>query len=1417
MDSQHQEDQAPPERAAAQEQSGAAAGNAAAGNVVAGNVAGAGPAATGADGGGDGRQAASAAYAEGTRDKVRGRDYAGGQEILAPAPLGGGYAQTKAGMQPQGAADPAAPLPTVPAADVAGKIVALLSYGWTDVVITDAEATEAFRLLSIAGDKQQVFQRMKSEGVYERLWQNLPKAAVTANFQRTLSVYTALPEQEKIARMTSLLSYGLTDWAVDDREMHLLIEVLDTMSPAGRQTFIQHDGGGWYARLMGQQLSEQAPPNQAPEAPTWMEQLESAATTGTDFIKAVAADPQGALDKVKEGGSQLAALLGEGELDLNYAEKVAGGSMGGLDLNEAGDNTLDGDLDTDAGTFEIHIENLLLNSISHTSGDTTVTTGGGAITGVHGTLKWATAQDSASGLELNVDGLAMTDIEVTADALEVSLALITFQALHLAAANPDASATPTTPIEAAQLAGQELILLAEDWVPAMSALGTAPGQNPDVISARIAENLPAAMRYEMSLGSALISNLEYRELNDNDEMAVVAKVGEARIGGVAVTLEHRESVAVLKQEQAALMSKGADKLGAAERDRLAFIETELVALTAIGQRAEELEAMQTAGTALTPAQEDELIRANNRLRTGVVTVEAKLIEIKDAEVDGKSVDHAVVSDLKGQVAGAAVGYNALDSEATAAAAAQQLKADSGALDHLLDKAKRPDQVHENDRAREAEQAREAKLQAEADKQARADLGIPEPGPMDGLSASISIADASVTGLNTGDGEVGQADLHGLSASAAEDASQLKLASADVSNATGSASGAKMSLLGGHVAGVDLHQNGGDVGGYVQDMSADGLAAQKDGMEVGVDHGALHGVRFDGNTDSALLRSGSIETADATGARYGDGTTTATVDQLSAQGMSATGATAEGAATIGLAGGQLQGAHAQVGSKTIDVGAATMTDLDATGLSTSGASTLGVGGATVNNASFADGGTSGSVDALQVAGIAGQDLNADGTGSVQADRITAQGLGGVSDGSAGTVKSLDVHGAHATANAAGTVAGVKSAEATGIAGQYGDAASGSLGSVSVGESSVALDAGGNLVGAQVAGLSMSDIKARVIPAKLGGEVAGDEAVAANGADGAPAASDAFHADALGHASGTFHAWMDVTYGPDALMGAIDVTATAHDGMIDMKDIKIRGSGLAGIFGRIGFASVKIEPGRGIVAEFGLARIIFADTRDYDGMLSRREGGGRKGTLLLQPFSESVMNGKVELSEEGRAALLASSTRDLSREDRRTRREMEQASRQEQRADRRADRRERHGRAPVEAPAEAELSGLETMEQYVDVGTAKVDLSGLKMGDGLVGYDSAHATLDRGGDQGANVFEVHTTLGQSATASAQRIRAKDLHATGPGGEPLDASKLGIDGLQIDVLKPLSTNYAVTLGIDGLNVTDIRFGDTSKLDEP
>lgn len=1449
------------------------------------------PANEGGDGGG--RQDPGAQYAEATRDKVRGSDYAGGQEVMAPAAAGGGYAQTKAAMQPKGESTPDAPLATVPATDVEGKIVELLSYGWTDVVITDAEATEAFRLLSISGDKKQVFQKMKSEGVYERLWQNLPKGAVTDNFQRTLSVYTALPEQEKLTRMTELLSYGLTDWAVDDRELHLLIEVLDTMSPAGRQAFIQHEGGGWYGRLMGLQLPEDAPPNQAPEAPTWTEQLQSAAETGTDFVKTVAADPQAALDKVKAGGTQLAALLGEGKVDLNYAESVAGGPIGGLDLNEAGDNTIDGDLDTDNGSFDIHIENLVLNSIEHTSGQTHVTTGGGAISGVHGRLKWATPADSASGLELNVDALAMTNIEVTADSLEVSLALITFQALKLAATNPDTSTTPTTPLEAAQLAGQELILLAEDWVPAMSALGTAPGQNPDTISARIAENLPAAMSYEMSLQGALISDLEYREINDDNEMEVVAKVGEAKISGVTVGLEHRESVAVLREEQTALMARK-DELGAAEQDRLVFIEAELVALEEIGRRAEELEAMQAAGDALTPAQEDELIHANNRLRTGVVKVEAKVVEVKDAEYDGKSVDHAVVTDLEGQVAGAAVGHNELDSAEQAEADARQLEAESDALDHLLDKAKRPDQMHENDRARDAERTEEAKTRAEAEEAERIAMGLPEPGAMDGMTGSVSLGSAEVTGVETADGTVDHASVKGLEATGAEDAAQLTLKSAEVSGVDGEMKGTSVELTEGKVDGVELHQNGGDVGGDVDSVSATGLTANKNGMDIELDQGDMSGVQFDANKDTKTLRTGSIESASATGASYSDGTTSASVDQISGTGISAADATKQGVGDLTVASGQLQGAHVETGGATIDVGsgsatdmkvtdatkagvgtahmgsgavtdasysdgstavtvkqasgqsldasgitkagvdsasigsgqltdahvqsgsmvvdvgAATVTDASADKMTTSGVGSLGISNATATDASYADGGTSASVDGLQVSGVAGQDLSANGTGSVQADHIAAQGIGGASDGAAGTVKTLDVHGAHATADAQGVVAGVDSATATGIEGTYGTDADGSIGSMSVGKSAIATDADYNVVGAQVDGLSMSDIKAHVIPAKMSSTESAGTGETGEGAE----ATDALHTEALAHASGTFHAWMDVTYGPDALMGALDVTATAHDGKVNMKDIKIRGTGLNGLFGRVALASIKIEPGRGVVAEFGLARIIFADNRDYDGMLSRREGGARKGTILLQPFSESLMNSKVELSEEGRQALLDARPRDLSREDRRTRREEKKEGRQERRADRRADRRERRGKDPVAVPVEEELDTLEQMEQYINVGTAQIDVSGLKMGDGRVGYDSAHATLDRGTDAGANVFEVHTTLGKSASVSSQRIRAKDLNATGPGGELIDASTMGIDGLDIQVLKPLEEDYEVTIGIDGLNVTNIRFGDTSRL---
>ena len=590
-----------------------------------------------------GRASGGAAYEAATRDKVRGSDYGGGKGIVGAAPQGAGYEQTKRAVQPPRPEQAA--LPTVPAESVQDKIIELLSYGWTDVVVTDADATEAFRLLSIAGDKGKIMTAMRAEGVYERLWQNLPRTALTSNFQRTLSVYKALPEAEKLTRMSELLAIGLTDWAVDDRELWLVVEVLDTMSPAGRKAFVQKDGGVWYAKLMGAQIPDAPPPNQVEaEDKSWTEMAADALAAGGEFVQEIAADPGAAIEELKRGGTFAINLIVDGEVDLNYAQEKAGGSLGGITLAEGADNRVDLGVDTDAGHADVAIAQLGIAAIETHAGGMAISTGGGAITGVHGQLKWATAQDASSGVRFDIAGLALTNLHVTSETLELVLPMLALNAVHVAVERPlSQQATPTSPAEAAVLAGQELVLLVDDWLPAMSALGTAPGQDPDTLSQRVAESFGGAMNYELTLGSAVLSGLHYSERGPDGAMREVASVGEATISGVSAKLEHGDSLVVLGQERATLQDKAkTGRLGAAEADRLAFLDAELQALQGVKASADELSAKQKAG-GLSQQEQDELITANNRLRTGIVHVQAQMVEVRDATYKGDSVAHAKVA------------------------------------------------------------------------------------------------------------------------------------------------------------------------------------------------------------------------------------------------------------------------------------------------------------------------------------------------------------------------------------------------------------------------------------------------------------------------------------------------------------------------------------------------------------------------------------------------------------------------------------------------------------------------------------------------------------------------------------------------------------------------------------------------------
>jgi hypothetical protein len=120
----------------------------------------------------------------------------------------------------------------------------------------------------------------------------------------------------------------------------------------------------------------------------------------------------------------------------------------------------------------------------------------------------------------------------------------------------------------------------------------------------------------------------------------------------------------------------------------------------------------------------------------------------------------------------------------------------------------------------------------------------------------------------------------------------------------------------------------------------------------------------------------------------------------------------------------------------------------------------------------------------------------------------------------------------------------------------------------------------------------------------------------------------------------------------------------------------------------------------------------------------------------------------------------------------------------------------------------------VNDYIDVGRTQIDISGLKLGNGQVGHAGMGARLDDGGDKTANRFEISTKLGKSATVKSEKILAEDLVLTDMVGKPAKASALGIEGLQVDVLKPLAADRQIKVGIKNLEVTGIQVGDQSKL---
>lgn len=508
--------------------------------------------------------------------------------------------------------------------------------------------------------------------------------------------------------------------------------------------------------------------------------------------------------------------------------------------------------------------------------------------------------------------------------------------------------------------------------------------------------------------------------------------------------------------------------------------------------------------------------------------------------------------------------------------------------------------------------------------------------------------------------------------------------------------------------------------------------------------------------------------------------------------------------------------------------------------------------------LAPGVAEGTVDSVDLTGLHGG-LSPDGSMGAGADVLTAHGIEGEARGyGTGSLESATLRDAEGHLNADGT-GGVRTSggELTTIDGVYGQSldptATGHVDSVGFGYAGANFDDEYNITGAEVNDLDSAGISVELLKlplddgseeeaanetvttaiertlAHLNGEPAqapatlADLGIAPNMTPTAAEQPDLFTADAMGGMSGEIH--VDI---PTSLGAPLTISATATEGFIAMRSIRAGMNGHNNMLTR----TVQIDEGRGLVVGIGPTSLscIF-DERDYAGLVSAREGGGRRGSIDIAAFVEGIQNGSVEYSDSGNARLdERRDTRHANREDRDSVAE-EQAeeraprvqARQTRKADRRADRRERKGLEPeVPTVYDGEEGSIQRMlgeySDDIDVGPSALPLMQLfpsrsivrgtsfDLGAGSIGYASMSAEL---ANTDSDTFEISGSLDTSLSVGAQEILAESLFIRDALGAPTTFEKAGIRGLKISIDRPLTMDRTITTTIESGTIKRIVYG--------
>jgi hypothetical protein len=986
------------------------------------------------------------------------------------------------------------------AGSTAEQVAKLLTYDAVENwAIEDEEAIEAFRLIAGAEDKEAIWNLLASEEITERLWDNLPGHELTYNLETTLAVFESLDDEAKLARMVDLLSYGLTDYEVDEREFTLVIQTLQTMTTEARKTFILADGGKWFARVVATEIPDELPDVQGAEDKTWFDLAVEAIDATNGFIDAVAADPQGALDTLKQGGQMAYEFITQGTIDLNEVQDLSGGDLGGVELDTDAQNVIDLDVNGETGNFDVNIDELGVTAIDAGG----VLTDGGLITCLHGQLKWATEADGASGMTAEIGSLQFDNVDVLAETadpvFQVALSTLVLSALKLASEKaPGGDATPTSPEEAAVLLQTEIVEWVKGSATWLSKIGAEPNADADTITERIAENFGGSTDYEVSLGSASITDLVFMQANEEGELEEVASVGEVSVEGIVSTYEERETIALLTEEKERLLVDAETRtLGVEEQERLAWIDGELAELAMLADRAAELEPKVEDGS-ITQAEADELIECQNALTTRVVKVEAEVVVIKDAVYEGEGVEDATIEGAEATVAGDLVDdTDELTSEEQAAADAAQLDSDADELDSVIDNTVLSDaEAAENDAARE--EAAEAEELAAAEAEGDTDL-------LENTTVDVHVDSASASGITTDDATVESASVDNLDVSASND---------DVSASAD------------HVEAEGVDAESSEAAVHVGDVSADGVDVAYDGnvVSAAAEHGEVNDVGYADAEKVVLVESASVDNADVRGV-HDDEIGSATASHVEADGV-----------VYAADGGYTDVSHLEADG----VSATDVNTEDCTG-------TVAVDSAGATDITYIDDEgtdvTVGEVDAEGVSATVGEDSTTAHVDDASATDIAYQD----GDGTKVTVGSADMDGLDVVAEDEGnTTASVDGASADVIHYEDGDGTTADIDQASIEESDVTANADKEVVEANVTGLQASNIHVVI----HGSEEASKEKE--------PSPSEALDATALSGSNGTFYAEVpiNVTWKGERKLGVqLTISGEVVDGVVDLTKLQV----------------------------------------------------------------------------------------------------------------------------------------------------------------------------------------------------------------------------------------------------------------------